>query len=87
MDSFGNHADVHKIGAGRGPSAWSIVGSMTRTVEQLQLSVEDAEGGGDYGKNEFLIRRMKFLRRTKKLDRDRRTTSCLLVSISHGQIL
>ncbi|KAG7107686.1 Positive regulator of purine utilization like protein [Verticillium longisporum] len=29
------------IGSGRGPSAWSIVGSMTRTVEQLQLSVEE----------------------------------------------
>ncbi|KAI1643241.1 fungal-specific transcription factor domain-containing protein [Daldinia loculata] len=29
------------VGSGRGPSAWSIVGSMTRTVEQLQLSVEE----------------------------------------------
>ncbi|KAI2776237.1 fungal-specific transcription factor domain-containing protein [Daldinia loculata] len=29
------------VGGGRGPSAWSIVGSMTRTVEQLQLSVEE----------------------------------------------
>ncbi|KAI1652460.1 fungal-specific transcription factor domain-containing protein [Daldinia decipiens] len=29
------------LGSGRGPSAWSIVGSMTRTVEQLQLSVEE----------------------------------------------
>lgn len=30
------------IGSGRSPSAWSVVGSMTRTVEQLQLSVEPA---------------------------------------------
>lgn len=29
------------IGSGRGPSAWSVVGSMARTVEQLQLSVEE----------------------------------------------
>ncbi|TVY24175.1 Citrinin biosynthesis transcriptional activator [Lachnellula hyalina] len=46
------------IGSGRGPSAWSIVGSMTRTVEQLQLSVEDE----DQTKSaEFLIKRMAFL--------------------------
>lgn len=31
------------IGSGRSPSAWSVVGSMTRTVEQLQLSVEPAD--------------------------------------------
>ncbi|KAL2272335.1 hypothetical protein FJTKL_06944 [Diaporthe vaccinii] len=30
-------------GSGRSPSAWSVVGSMTRTVEQLQLSVEPAD--------------------------------------------
>lgn len=30
-----------QIASGRGPSAWSIVGSMTRTAEQLQLGVED----------------------------------------------
>lgn len=33
------------IGSGRSPSAWSVVGSMTRTVEQLQLSVEPADEG------------------------------------------
>ncbi|RAL08831.1 putative C6 transcription factor [Aspergillus homomorphus CBS 101889] len=54
------------IGSGRGPSAWSIVGSMTRTVEQLQLSVEDCrddEAGN--GGGEYLIRRMVFLKPTQ----------------------
>jgi hypothetical protein len=46
------------IGSGRGPSAWSIVGSMTRTVEQLQLSVEDED---QTQPAEFLIKRMAFL--------------------------
>ncbi|KAH9214211.1 fungal-specific transcription factor domain-containing protein [Leptodontidium sp. 2 PMI_412] len=46
------------IGSGRGPSAWSIVGSMTRTVEQLQLSVEDED---QTQSAEFLIKRMAFL--------------------------
>ncbi|KAH8807804.1 fungal-specific transcription factor domain-containing protein [Xylogone sp. PMI_703] len=46
------------IGSGRGPSAWSIVGSMTRTVEQLQLSVEDEDKRPP---SEFLIKRMAFL--------------------------
>ncbi|KAH8679604.1 fungal-specific transcription factor domain-containing protein [Tricladium varicosporioides] len=46
------------IGSGRGPSAWSIVGSMTRTVEQLQLSVEDEDTSQSA---EFLIKRMAFL--------------------------
>ncbi|KAG4439057.1 hypothetical protein IFR05_005448 [Cadophora sp. M221] len=46
------------IGSGRGPSAWSIVGSMTRTVEQLQLSVEDEDQAQSA---EFLIKRMAFL--------------------------
>ncbi|PQE27272.1 hypothetical protein CJF32_00000226 [Rutstroemia sp. NJR-2017a WRK4] len=46
------------IGSGRGPSAWSIVGSMTRTVEQLQLSVEDEDRTQSA---EFLIKRMAFL--------------------------
>ncbi|KAL1906420.1 hypothetical protein Sste5344_007748 [Sporothrix stenoceras] len=31
------------ISSGQSPSAWSIIGSMTRTVEQLQLSVEDED--------------------------------------------
>ncbi|TDZ34240.1 hypothetical protein C8035_v009529 [Colletotrichum spinosum] len=47
------------IGSGRGPSAWSIVGSMTRTVEQLQLSVEDEDQAPA---SKHLIRRMEFLR-------------------------
>lgn len=47
-----------QIGSGRGPSAWSIVGSMTRTVEQLQLSVEDED---QTQSAEFLIKRMAFL--------------------------
>jgi hypothetical protein len=44
------------IGSGRGPSSWSIVGSMTRTVEQLQLSVEDEADPAV-----FMIQRMSFL--------------------------
>ncbi|KAF6843195.1 hypothetical protein CMUS01_02354 [Colletotrichum musicola] len=47
------------IGSGRGPSAWSIVGSMTRTVEQLQLSVEDEDQAPA---SKHLIKRMEFLR-------------------------
>ncbi|KAL5348699.1 hypothetical protein ACLOAV_006117 [Pseudogymnoascus australis] len=47
------------IGSGRGPSAWSIVGSMTRTVEQLQLSVEEEDQS--QSAEEFLIKRMAFL--------------------------
>jgi len=47
-----------EIGSGRGPSAWSIVGSMTRTVEQLQLSVEDEDQPQSA---EYLIKRMAFL--------------------------
>ncbi|EON65998.1 hypothetical protein W97_05241 [Coniosporium apollinis CBS 100218] len=50
------------IGSGRGPSAWSVVGSMTRTVEQLRLSVEDGDAGAGKDAREFLIRRMSFLR-------------------------
>ncbi|KAK1731423.1 fungal-specific transcription factor domain-containing protein [Colletotrichum acutatum] len=46
------------IGSGRGPSAWSIVGSMTRTVEQLQLSVEDED---QPPAAKHLIKRMAFL--------------------------
>ncbi|KAM0130870.1 hypothetical protein ACHAP3_007097 [Botrytis cinerea] len=49
------------IGSGRGPSAWSIIGSMTRTVEQLQLSVEDEGNYNCKEGTEFLIRRMAFL--------------------------
>ncbi|PYI17909.1 hypothetical protein BO99DRAFT_403965 [Aspergillus violaceofuscus CBS 115571] len=51
------------IGSGRGPSAWSVVGSMTRTVEQLQLSVEDRDDDeGRTAKGEYLIKRMVFLK-------------------------
>jgi hypothetical protein len=46
------------IGSGRGPSAWSIVGSMTRTVEQLRLSTEDDETQSTC---KALMRRMAFL--------------------------
>ncbi|KAL2129552.1 hypothetical protein VTI74DRAFT_7617 [Chaetomium olivicolor] len=46
------------IGSGRGPSSWSIVGSMTRTVEQLQLSVEDEDLPPP---SRVLIKRMAFL--------------------------
>ncbi|PSN61386.1 hypothetical protein BS50DRAFT_504467 [Corynespora cassiicola Philippines] len=50
------------IGSGRGPSAWSIVGSMARSVEQLQLSVED-EGQSPVPKDtQVLVKRMAFLR-------------------------
>ncbi|KAK0756147.1 hypothetical protein N5P37_011361 [Trichoderma harzianum] len=51
------------IGGGRGPSAWSIVGSMTRTVEQLQLSVEEEDQNKPLTKT--LIRRMNFLPRCR----------------------
>lgn len=50
------------IGSGRGPSAWSIIGSMARTVEQLQLSVEDDDPQSASHQTKVLVRRMKFLR-------------------------
>lgn len=50
------------IGSGRGPSAWSIVGSMARTVEQLQLSVEEDDPQFMLSKSKVLVKRMKFLR-------------------------
>ena len=53
------------IGSGKGPSSWSIVGSMTRTVEHLQLSFEDEDEHAQKGTGEFLIRRMAFLDRPK----------------------
>ncbi|GAB7354321.1 hypothetical protein MBLNU459_g4837t1 [Dothideomycetes sp. NU459] len=51
------------IGSGRGPSAWSLVGSMARTVEQLQLSVEDMDHDDqDEARTQnLLIGRMSFL--------------------------
>ncbi|UNI14753.1 hypothetical protein JDV02_001351 [Purpureocillium takamizusanense] len=49
------------IGSGRGPSAWSIVGSMTRTVEQLRLSVENEDRYATTNEAKVLIKRMDFL--------------------------
>ncbi|KAF2021718.1 hypothetical protein BU24DRAFT_25930 [Aaosphaeria arxii CBS 175.79] len=49
------------IGSGRGPSAWSIVGSMARTVEQLQLSIEDEDQASIPGVTQALVKRMHFL--------------------------
>ncbi|VUC30259.1 unnamed protein product [Clonostachys rosea] len=49
------------IGSGRGPSAWSIIGSMTRTVEQLRLSVEEDDDENSKSSVNSLIRRMAFL--------------------------
>ncbi|KAI1474107.1 fungal-specific transcription factor domain-containing protein [Daldinia eschscholtzii] len=48
------------LGSGRGPSAWSIVGSMTRTVEQLQLSVEE-DDQPIASSVKAMIKRMAFL--------------------------
>ncbi|KAJ5753666.1 uncharacterized protein N7511_007819, partial [Penicillium nucicola] len=49
------------IGRGRGPSSWSIVGSMVSTVKQLQLDVEEDEISWARNPGETLIRRMVFL--------------------------
>ncbi|KAL6234652.1 hypothetical protein BDW75DRAFT_240870 [Aspergillus navahoensis] len=49
------------IGRGRGPSSWSIVGSMVGTVEQLQLGVEEDALYRGTTPGETLIRRMVFL--------------------------
>lgn len=43
--------------------AWSVVNSLTRSVEQLQLSVEDGEEETLRSGNEYLFRRMTFLSR------------------------
>ncbi|KAF5974252.1 hypothetical protein FCOIX_8388 [Fusarium coicis] len=48
------------IGSGRGPSAWSIVGSMSRTVEQLRLSTEE-ETQSHQSRSKALIERVAFL--------------------------
>ncbi|KAL3463717.1 fungal-specific transcription factor domain-containing protein [Aspergillus heterothallicus] len=50
------------IARGRGPSSWSVIGSMARTVEQLQLSVEEDDLYGRNQTGETLIRRMAFLK-------------------------
>lgn len=41
--------------------AWSVVNSLTRSVEQLQLSVEDSEDTTSRENNEYMFRRMAFL--------------------------
>ncbi|KAL1856445.1 hypothetical protein Daus18300_010712 [Diaporthe australafricana] len=55
------------IGSGRSPSAWSVVGSMTRTVEQLQLSVEPADEEHSPSADTFQnqIKRAAFLSRAR----------------------
>ncbi|KAF2652504.1 hypothetical protein K491DRAFT_663631 [Lophiostoma macrostomum CBS 122681] len=50
------------IGSGRGPSAWSVVGSMARTVEQLGLSVEERDDNSSDCATHALIRRISFLK-------------------------
>ncbi|KAI6087344.1 fungal-specific transcription factor domain-containing protein [Hypoxylon rubiginosum] len=48
------------LGNGRGPSSWSLISSMTRTVEQLQLSIEeDDQPTTAFGK--VMIKRITFL--------------------------
>lgn len=42
--------------------AWSVVNSLTRSVEQLQLSVEDGEEDSLRNGDEYLFRRMSFLK-------------------------
>ncbi|KAI0156897.1 fungal-specific transcription factor domain-containing protein [Xylariaceae sp. FL1272] len=49
------------IGNGKGPSAWSIVGSMARTVECLQLSVERDDEQLLPANFQVLIKRAAFL--------------------------
>ncbi|KAI1123829.1 fungal-specific transcription factor domain-containing protein [Nemania abortiva] len=49
------------IGSGRGPSAWSIVGSMARTIEYLQLSIEETENQRFSRQSQVLVERVTFL--------------------------
>ncbi|KAJ8110244.1 hypothetical protein ONZ43_g5925 [Nemania bipapillata] len=49
------------IGSGRGPSTWSIVGSMARAIEYLQLSVEEADSQRPSRQSQVLIERVTFL--------------------------
>lgn len=54
------------VGSGRGPSTWSIIGSMARTVEHLRLNTEPAsEATTSNGRDDYLIRRMTFLKRAR----------------------
>lgn len=41
--------------------AWSLVNSLTRSVEQLQLSVEDNDDDSSKENTEYLFHRMSFL--------------------------
>nr|CDI53957.1 c6 transcription [Melanopsichium pennsylvanicum 4] len=53
------------IGSGHGPSAWSVIGSMARTVEQIRLNAEEEASDADRSElpaNEVLLRRIRFLR-------------------------
>ncbi|KAL4955384.1 hypothetical protein BDW69DRAFT_182581 [Aspergillus filifer] len=50
------------IARGRGPSSWSVVGSTTRTVEHLQLSVEEEHLLNRNQPGERLIRRITFMK-------------------------
>ncbi|KFA80953.1 hypothetical protein S40288_09574 [Stachybotrys chartarum IBT 40288] len=49
------------VANGRGPSAWSIIGSMTRTAEQLQLSVEDESQAQNVVSSNTAMTRLAFL--------------------------
>lgn len=49
------------IAGGRGPSAWSIVGSMTRTAEQLQLGIEEGDLAHLEAASNGVISRIAFL--------------------------
>ncbi|KAL0253010.1 hypothetical protein SLS55_010681 [Diplodia seriata] len=52
---------INQIGGGRGPMAWSLVNSLTRSVEQLQLSVEEEDDNASRENTEYLFHRMSFL--------------------------
>ncbi|KAF2220424.1 fungal-specific transcription factor domain-containing protein [Elsinoe ampelina] len=49
------------IGSGRGPSAWSVVSTMARTVEQLRLNAEPSQQSENANMHDYLMRRMTFL--------------------------
>ncbi|KAK9472181.1 fungal-specific transcription factor domain-containing protein, partial [Dipodascopsis tothii] len=51
------------IGRGSGPKSWAVVDSMTRTVEHLQLSVEDELD--ETASPQKFMRRMRFLRKAE----------------------
>lgn len=54
------------VGSGRGPTTWSIIGSMARTVEHLRLNTEPVMyPPTSQGTPDYLIRRMTFLKRAR----------------------